>query len=234
MFMKCTPGNLNMQCSSDVILDIKNLSCGYGGKPVIEDFNLQVRYGECVAIIGPNGSGKSTLLKAIQQLCIVNFGTIIFMGKTLNGLSPEQVKQLGVAYFMQKNAIFRNLSIKENLVLSLNGSNKPTIRRKIDEIVALFPDIAEMLTKTAGLLSGGQRQQLAMAMLLSQNASLWLIDEFSAGLDSEKLQTFLDQIFIHGQNIVEPKTIIFVEHKKEIIKQLSDRIITMKGSEHEF
>jgi ABC-type branched-subunit amino acid transport system ATPase component len=216
--------------SPKIILDIQNLSCGYGGKPVVEDFNLQVEKGDCIAIIGPNGCGKSTLLRAIYQLCLINSGTISYNGYLLNGKTPEQVKKLGIAYFMQKNAIFAKLSVKENLLLSLNGASKTHKREKIEEMIALFPDIGKWLNKTAGILSGGQRQQLSMAMLLSQDANLWLLDEFSVGLDAEKSEDFLQLILKHsGKTSDNPKTIIFVEHKINIINQLTKRVINLKS-----
>lgn len=217
--------------SSNIILDIQNLSCGYGGKPVVEDFNLQVTHGDCIAITGPNGCGKSTLLRAVYQLCVINSGKIIYNGHHLNGKTPEQVKKLGIAYFMQRNAIFSKLSVKENLILSLNGIRKIDEKQKIEEVIALFPDIATWLNKTAGLLSGGQRQQLAMAMLLSQDANLWLLDEFTAGLDVEKSEDFLQLILKHsGKTSDNPRTIIFVEHKLYIINQLAKRIINFKNT----
>lgn len=216
--------------SSNIILDIQNLSCGYGGKPVVENFNLQVENGDCIAITGPNGCGKSTLLRAIYQLCLINFGTISYNGQLLNGKTPEQVKKLGIAYFMQKNAIFAKLSIKENLLLSLNGTSKTHKREKIEEMIAVFPDIGKWQDKTAGLLSGGQRQQLSMAMLLSKDADLWLLDEFTAGLDNEKSETFTELILKHsGKTSDNPKTIIFVEHSTIIINQLAKRIINLKS-----
>ncbi|HRY31642.1 MAG TPA: ATP-binding cassette domain-containing protein [Bacteroidales bacterium] len=215
---------------SNIILDIQNLSCGYGGKPVFEDFNLQVGKGDCIAITGPNGCGKSTLLKAIYQLCVINSGTISYNGHLLNGKNPEQVKKLGIAYFMQKNAIFAKLSVKENLLLSLNGTSKTDKKQKIEEIIAVFPDIGKWQNKTAGLLSGGQRQQLSMAMLLSQDANLWLLDEFSAGLDTEKSEDFLQLVLKHfGKTSDNPNTIIFVEHKNNIINKLGKRIINFNS-----
>lgn len=214
--------------NSNIILDIQNLSCGYGGRPVVENFNLQVRKGDCIAITGPNGCGKSTLLRAIYQLCVINSGTISFNGHLLNGNTPEQVKKLGIAYFMQKNAVFSKLSVKENLLLSLNGTNKTNKGQKIEEMIALFPDIGKWLNKTAGLLSGGQRQQLTMAMLLSQDADLWLLDEPTAGLDTDKSDYFLELILQHsGKTLDNPKTIILVEHKLVIVNKLANRIVNI-------
>lgn len=216
--------------NSNIILDIENLSCGYGGKPVIEDFNLQLIAGEVVAIIGPNGCGKSTLLKAIYQLCLINKGSITYKEESLIGKTPEKIKNMGIAYFMQRNAIFPNLSVKENLFLSLNGMSKQHKKMKAEEITASFPDIGMWLQKSAGLLSGGQRQQLALAMLLAQDSNLWLLDEPTAGLDAEKSELFISKIqeFLR-KNEENTKTIIFVEHKTLVINKLAKRIINLKS-----
>jgi branched-chain amino acid transport system ATP-binding protein len=216
--------------NSNIILDIQNLSCGYGGKPVIENFNLKVSRGESIAITGPNGCGKSTLLKAIYHLCMITSGNIFYKGTLLNNKSSEQVKKLGIAYFMQKNTVFSKLSVKENLILSMNGADKIEKKVKIEEMISLFPDLGKWLNKTAGLLSGGQRQQLGFAMLLSQDADLWLLDEPTSGLDTYKSELFLttlqDDRWKNKGNLM---TIIFVEHKTEILSKLAKRIITINN-----
>ncbi len=238
--------NSNQQ---DIILNIENLTCGYWGKPIVKDFNLQVCKGEIVAITGPNGCGKSTLLKAIYQLCKIDpeytewisnrssfmgyfesHNLIEFKGISLNSKTPEQIKRLGIAYFMQKNAIFTMLSVKENLYLSLNGKNTKEKEIKLEEMINYFSIIGDMLNKPAGLLSGGQRQQLAMAMLISQDADLWLLDEPTAGLDNEKSAIFVELLKNYGGKTADnPKTIIFVEHKTNIINKLANRIVKLKN-----
>jgi len=216
------------EIDSNIILDIQNLSCGYGDIPVVQDFNLQVLRGESIAIIGPNGCGKSTLLKAIYQLCLINSGSIYFNGILLNKKTPEDVKKMGIAYFMQKNAIFSKLNVKENLILTMNDLSAKN--NKIEEAINFFPDIKNWLNKTAGLLSGGQRQQLSMAMLLIQNADLWLLDEPTAGLDENNSLYFLTLIQNHlGKTKENNKTLIFVEHNKIIINQLASRIINLNN-----
>ena len=214
--------------NSNIILEIQNLSCGYGGKPVIDGFNLQVNAGEVIAITGLNGCGKSTLLKAIYQLCLINTGSIVYKGESLIGKTPEIIKNLGIAYFMQKNSIFPQLTVKENLVLSLNGMSKPNKKVKIEEVIGNSPDIGEWLEKSAGLLSGGQRQQLAMAMLFAQDADLWLLDEPTAGLDAEKTNLFMRKIQEYlSKNKEQTKTVILVEHKTLVINNLAKRIVNL-------
>jgi branched-chain amino acid transport system ATP-binding protein len=212
----------------NIILDIQKLYCGYGGQPIVENFNLQVASGECIAICGPNGVGKSTLLRAIYQLCTINSGKIFYRDKLLNGKTPEEVKKLGIAYFMQKNAVFSKLSVKENLMLASASMRHSLGKMKMEEIWTLFPDLSKWQNKTTGLLSGGQRQQLATAMLLSHDADLWLLDEFTTGLDSEKSESFTELILRYSRmNTDSPKTVILVEHKPHIIKQLATRIINL-------
>lgn len=217
--------------NTNIILDIQNLSCGYGGKPVIEDFNLQVKAGEVVAIIGPNGCGKSTLLKAIYQLCLINKGSILYNGESLIGKTPEKIKNLGIAYFMQKNSIFPQLSVKENLFLSLNGMSKQQKKIKTEELICNFPDLGSWRKKSSGLLSGGQRQQLAMVMLFAQDADLWLLDEPTAGVNP----VHIEQIK-HGirQMVDENKTILLIEHNMNFVRDVANRAANLDEGKIQF
>lgn len=208
---------------SNTVLNISNLTCGYGDKPIIKDFNLDLKRGEVVAITGPNGCGKSTLLKSIYQLCKIESGNIQYNGENLNGKTPEQIKGLGIAYFMQKNAIFTQLKVKENLILCFNGMSSRNIKIKLNQIATTFPHINDWMNKTAGLLSGGQRQQLAMAMLLSQNANLWLLDEPTTGLDNENTETLINSILKAKE--YNDLTILLVEHKMTVVNKLATRIV---------
>ncbi|MCF7859758.1 MAG: ATP-binding cassette domain-containing protein [Candidatus Cloacimonetes bacterium] len=236
---------------------------------MVENFSLQVEKGDCIAITGPNGSGKSTLLKAIYQLCVINSGKIIYKGQSLNGRTAEQVKKMGISYFMQKNAIFNKLSVKENLEIAypenildnlfkeestftnsavskfklfffrfyskiLFFNLRVDLSRRVKkyvEILWTFSDFYKWTdTKKAGLLSVGQRQQLALAMLYAQEADLWLLDEPTAGLDADKSEIFVQMLLKHSWKTSDnPKTIIFVEHKNEIINKLANKIINFKG-----
>jgi len=214
---------------NDIILKIDNLSCGYGSKPVVEGFTLQVAKGDRIAITGPNGCGKSTLLKAIYQLCIINSGDILYKGISLKGKTPETIKKLGIAWFMQKNAVFAKLSVKENLLLALNGLDFADKNLKINEIIHQFPELANRINTTAGLLSGGQRQQLSFAMLLLQDADLWLLDEPTAGLDKNNTGFFVNTFEnLIGKTRENSKTVIFVEHKTDAINRITQQIINLK------
>lgn len=211
--------------NTNIILDVQNLTAGYGSKAILDNFNLQINKGEVLAITGPNGCGKSTLLKSIYQLCKIESGNIVYKNENLIDKTPEQVKALGIAYFMQKNAIFTHLKVRDNITLSLNGISPTEKKFRIEEISANFPDMSNWMNKTAGLLSGGQRQQLAMAMLISQNADFWLLDEPTAGLDPEKTTYFVNRI--HEEQLKKNITIIIVEHKMNVINDLATRIIKL-------
>jgi len=211
----------------DIILQINNLTCGYGGIPVLDNFGMELKAGEILAIEGPNGCGKSTLLKAIYQLCLIEKGEIYYNGINLNGKSPEIIKRMGIAYFMQKESIFTNLSVRENLLISLNGSPLKIKEQKISELLEEFQIIKSWLNKPAGLLSGGQRQQLSMAMLFAQNAKLWLLDEPTAGVDKKGIEILLKELKIQVKE--KNVSIVLVEHNKEFIKNIASRSINLKG-----
>ena len=216
--------------SNDIILKIDNLNCGYGDKPVVDGFSLDVNKGDRIAITGPNGCGKSTLLRAIYQLCIINSGDILYKGISLQGKTPETIKKLGIAWFMQKNAIFSTLSVEENLRLAMNGLEFADRNLKLNEIIHQFPELANRINTTAGLLSGGQRQQLSFAMLLLQDADLWLLDEPTAGLDKNNTEFFVNTFEnLIGKTRENSKTVIFVEHKTEIINHLATKKLELNN-----
>lgn len=213
--------------NENLILQIKDLNCGYGIEQIIKGFNLEVYAGERVAVTGKNGCGKSTLMKAIFQLCEINSGEIIFKNKLINGYSVDEVRKVGISWFMQKDSIYPNLTIFENIYLSILNNNKH-IKNKVNDILNFFPDLKNKSKKNAGLLSGGQRQQLALAMLFAQDTSLWLIDEPTADLDNENSYNFIEKITEYSNISSDPKTIIFIEHRKEIINKLATKIINLK------
>ncbi|WP_233214427.1 ABC transporter ATP-binding protein [Pollutimonas nitritireducens] len=167
-------------------LMVRGLKAGYGGKHILHGVDLDVAAGGALTIVGPNGSGKSTLLKAIVGLIPAMEGSIQ-LGSTMVTHSDAPARmRLGLAYVPQEANVFRNMSVYENLRL---GWEFHPIRRtglqlssKLDEILALFPEILPHLKTSAGLLSGGQRQMVAVASAMMLEPGLLVLDEPSAGL----------------------------------------------------
>ena len=176
--------------SSDAILRVEDLEAGYvRDLPILRKVNLTLRTGSVTVIIGPNGAGKSTLIKAIAGLVPVSSGKVIYNGETITGLRTDLLGTRGIAYVPQTDNIFRTLTIRQNLALTLRRVPEPA--RRLQELYALFPPLLQKQNERAGALSGGQRQMLAVAMALSAKPSVILMDEPSAGLSPKAAQEVL-------------------------------------------
>jgi ABC-type branched-subunit amino acid transport system ATPase component len=167
-------------------LTVRGLKAGYGGKPIIHGVDLDVPTGGALTIVGPNGSGKSTLLKAIVGLVSVLEGTVHLDDTPITGLAAPARARLGLAYVPQEANVFRNMSVHENLRLGweTQHARRPgaQLSAKLDDILDLFPEIKPHLKTPAGLLSGGQRQMVAVASAMMLEPGLLVLDEPSAGL----------------------------------------------------
>jgi len=163
---------------------------GYGGVDILQGVDIEVNAGEIVVIIGPNGAGKSTAMKAIFGLVALRSGITVFDGVDITGVPSDRLVAAGMGYVPQERNVFRTLSVRENL--EMGAFQKPAnVRRKVAEVLALFPPLAEKLDQAAGELSGGQRQMVAMGRALMMEPRLLLLDEPTAGLSP----LYMDQIF---------------------------------------
>ena len=176
------------------LLICTDIVAGYSsGDEILKGVNFAVGPAEIVAIIGPNGAGKSTLLKAIAGLLRPSRGAVVLDGRPINGLTPRQIAQSGVAFVPQEANIFPALSVRENL--EIGGYLDPaSVRRRIDLAFQRFPMLAEKRHRAARTLSGGQRQVLAMATALMVAPRLLLLDEPSAGLSPVAAETLFATI----------------------------------------
>jgi branched-chain amino acid transport system ATP-binding protein len=158
------------------ILSLNNLRAGYGQTEILHDLSMHVNPNEIVAVIGPNGAGKSTAIKSVLGLLNISEGEVQLHGKNITNTPAAKVVELGISYVPQTNNVFVNLSVEENL--EMGAWTRPVgIPERLDEMYALFPDLAEKRNQTAGSLSGGQRQMLAMAKALMVDARILLLDE---------------------------------------------------------
>ena len=184
----------SMTIASMPLLVARDIIAGYGrGDEILKGVHLTVDESEIVAIIGPNGAGKSTLLKTIAGLLHPAQGSITLRGAPIHGLPPREVSRRGIAFVPQEQNIFATLSVRENL--EMGGWLDPAAtRRRIDDVFARFPMLAERRGRAARTLSGGQRQVLAMAMALMVQPVLLLLDEPSAGLSPIAAETLFATI----------------------------------------
>jgi branched-chain amino acid transport system ATP-binding protein/neutral amino acid transport system ATP-binding protein len=163
------------------LLEVRGLAAGYGGREVVSDIGLDVGKAEIVALLGPNGAGKSTLLSAIAGLLRPLRGSVFLDGREVTGLEPAALAAVGAALVPQRRNVFRTLSVAENLAIGAWPDRAQAARRR-DDVLALFPPLGAALRRPAGLLSGGQRQMLALGMALMAGPRLLLLDEPTAGL----------------------------------------------------
>ncbi|WP_017936736.1 ABC transporter ATP-binding protein [Nocardioides sp. Iso805N] len=161
---------------SEILLEVKGLSAGYVASPVVRDLDLTVKAGEVLSILGPNGAGKTTTLLAISGMLPRMSGSVTVAGQEIHSGRPRPTVKAGLSYVPDDRALFRTLTVAENLKLAAKD------KAGVDEVYDLFPRLTERLNVQAGLLSGGEQQQLAIGRALVQRPRVLLIDELSMGL----------------------------------------------------
>ena len=197
----------------------KNLIGGYGGVNIIEDCSFEVDQGEIVSILGPNGAGKSTAMKAILGILNNSSGEISLNGQDITKLKTQDRIKSGISFVPQTNNIFTELTVQENLEMGaflFDGD----INKRINEMYTLFPIIKEKKDQSAGELSGGQRQQVALARALMTNPKVLMLDEPTAGVSP----IVMDEIFQHILNIKKQNiAVLMVEQNARQALEISDR-----------
>ena len=163
------------------LLEIEDLTAAYGQIRALHGVDLTVGEGQVVALLGPNGAGKTTTLRSICGMVRAS-GRIAFRGRDLLGLATEKVTRLGIAHVPEGRGTFAGLTVTENLKLGAYGRHDPEVRRDIDRWFEIFPRLADRRDQTAGSLSGGEQQMLAVARALLSRPALLLLDEPSLGL----------------------------------------------------
>jgi branched-chain amino acid transport system ATP-binding protein len=164
------------------LLEVDDLSAGYGEVPVLAQIRLAVNAGEIVTLVGSNGAGKTTLLRALSRL-IGAQGTLRFEGRDLSRLAPEQVFALGLVQVPEGRQLFDRMSVEDNLRMGANlRRDKRAVAQSFERVFQLFPRLAERRAQTAGSLSGGEQQMVAIGRALMAAPRLLAVDEMSLGL----------------------------------------------------
>jgi branched-chain amino acid transport system ATP-binding protein len=212
------------------ILEVDNIHASYYRKEILHGVSLNVSGGETVGLIGPNGAGKSTLLKAIAGLLKMMGGTVSGQvqlgGSDVTSLMPSQKAKLGVRYLLQGGEVFSNLSVEENLALGSRGNGGDFVDQR-RFISALFPMLDGIGGKKAGLLSGGERQMLAISMVLMVRPRLLLLDEPTASLAPAMADIIVSAISRIKDEL--GSAVLLVEQNIDKCLALSDRVYLMSG-----
>ena len=215
--------------SGTPLLAVSGLVVRYGAVTAVRGIDLQVDEGEIVSIVGPNGAGKSSLISAIAGIVTPASGTMTFGAKSLSGIPLEDVVAHSIALVPEGRHIFASLTVSENLLLGATARRDAgAVPADIDRLFAMFPILAERRRQPAGLLSGGEQQQLAIARALLSRPRLIMLDEPSLGL----APTVVDRVYellrtIRQQGV----TILLVEQNAERVFGVSSRVYVMSGGE---
>ncbi len=164
------------------ILEIKDLAVHYGGIVALGGISFSVEEGSIVTLIGANGAGKSTTLRSIMGLVPTAAGSVIYRGERITGLDTRKIVEMGLVLVPEGRRVFPNLTVLENLRLGAYLQDKPTESRRLEHVYDLFPRLKERNWQSAGTLSGGEQQMLAVGRALMANPTMVMMDEPSLGL----------------------------------------------------
>ncbi|VXD10469.1 leucine/isoleucine/valine transporter subunit; ATP-binding component of ABC superfamily [Planktothrix serta PCC 8927] len=203
------------------MLELVNVSVNYGSIQALKDINIVVNQGEIVTLIGANGAGKSTTLKTISRLINPHQGKLIYQGKDITNLRPDQVVKRGIAQSPEGRRILSRQTILTNLELgAYTRSDRLGIKADIEKQFLTFPRLAERKHQLAGTLSGGEQQMLAIARAVMSRPQLLLLDEPSLGLAPQIVREIFSVIRQLNQSGV---TILLVEQNAHLALEIADR-----------
>ncbi len=197
------------------VLEARGVTAGYGSSAIVWDIFLQAKVGQVVAVVGPNGAGKSTFLKSLFGLLPLTLGKVFLDEEEITHLEPYERARVGLAYVPQVSNVYSTMSIVENLeigALGVRTLKKNEIKRRVSEVLEIFPDLAIMPTKRGGDLSGGQRNMLGMARAMMGNPKALLLDEPTAGLSPRYVDVVWQQV---GRIASMGTTVVVVEQNVE-------------------
>jgi ABC-type branched-subunit amino acid transport system ATPase component len=227
---------------AEALLRLENVTAGYAQDiDVLRDVSLEVHAGQVSGLIGLNGAGKSTVVKTICGFLPPKAGRIEMQGASIAGIEPHRLIDHGICCIPQESSLFPYLSVEENLLLPLQGRARrfgATIRSRYEEMLGIFPMLAERRRAQAGDLSGGQQKQLEFAKAWLQQPRLCLVDEPSIGLSpilAEEVFRWIERFAGEGMGI------LLIDHNVRRVVKMSDRIhvlslgrITAAGGREDF
>jgi branched-chain amino acid transport system ATP-binding protein len=211
------------------LLELKALKVAYGGIQAVKGIDLQVAQGELVCLIGANGAGKTTTLKGITGLQPVKSGKIHYAGADITGKPAFQLVRRGLSMVPEGRGVFGALTIEENLAMgAYTRDDRQVVKADVERVFALFPRLKERRKQTAGTLSGGEQQMLAMGRAMMSRPKLLLLDEPSMGLAPLMVQKVFETVIAISK---EGVTILLIEQNARLALEVSSRGYVMESGE---
>jgi branched-chain amino acid transport system ATP-binding protein len=209
------------------LLELDKLEVAYGGIHAVKGIDLIVRQGELVCLIGANGAGKTTTLKGITGLQPVSAGRVVYEGNDVTGNPAFQLVRKGLSMVPEGRGVFGALTIEENLAMgAYSRRDRKEIKQDVERVFGLFPRLKERERQTAGTLSGGEQQMLAMARAIMSRPKLLLLDEPSMGLAPLMVQKVFETVLaISGEGV----TILLIEQNAKLALEVSNRGYVMES-----
>ncbi|MDQ7025427.1 MAG: ABC transporter ATP-binding protein [Anaerolineae bacterium] len=210
------------------MLSIRELTAGYGKLEILHQLSVDIQVNHMTTILGANGSGKSTLLKSIFGLTTITGGSITYNDREIIGISTENISKLGIAYVPQRENIFASMTVRENLALAVRKASRAEAALRIDRAFDLFPILTKRANQRTGLMSGGERQMVAIAMGWLMNPSLMLLDEPTAGLAPLVAKEVFETLYNLSQKGI---TLVIVEQNaRTALRWCEDVCILREGT----
>ena len=209
------------------MLELKGVNTYYGNIQALKGVDIHVDEGEIITLIGANGAGKSTTLMSVSGIVQPKSGEILFQGKPVNGMDPDQIVGLGISQVPEGRRIFPHLTVRENLDMgALLRRDNEGIKRDLEQVYELFPILAERRNQPGGTLSGGEQQMLAISRALMAKPTLLLLDEPSLGLAPLIVRQIFDVIStINKEN---GTTVFLVEQNANLALKIANRGYVME------
>jgi branched-chain amino acid transport system ATP-binding protein len=189
------------------MLKLDNIHCGYGGTEILRGVSFEVNAGEVVTIVGANGAGKTTTLRSLCGIVTPSRGTIEFEGQRIDGNRPDQIVDAGLTLIPEGRQLFPFISVRDNLLMgAYKRGARAGYKKRLDDVLDLFPRVRERLDQNAGTLSGGEQQMVAIARGLMADPKLLMFDEPSLGLSP----LLVSQVFEIINKILELGTTVLI------------------------
>jgi branched-chain amino acid transport system ATP-binding protein len=210
-----------------VLMRIESVYAGYDGGDILKGVSIEIEPGTTTCIVGPNGAGKSTVLRVVSGLLKPRQGQVIFDGRSIGGLSPRQVLDLGIVQVPQNHSLFPTMTVEQNVRLGAYTLNdKRLVARRMAQVQEMFPIVKERAKEKAASLSGGQQRLVEFARCLMLEPRMILLDEPSMGLDPRTFKYVIDTIQLMKSS---GRTILLIEQNARTGLSISDQGVVLES-----